>query len=124
VAGFVARLAWQIRQTKAIPEWKSAGFSSQLVGLEADVSEDLEQEGEVHVAGEYWSAELTVREFQPAGTVIPKGAQVRIVRVAGDHLFVGALMAPTRPAEKSKLSCRIASELSAKRIYAANPCSK
>ncbi|MDA0677566.1 MAG: nodulation protein NfeD, partial [Chloroflexi bacterium] len=49
LAGFIAWLAWQIRKTKAIPEWKSAGSSSQLVGLEADVTTDLDPEGEVHV---------------------------------------------------------------------------
>lgn len=91
VLAFVLWLTWQIRQAARSPVWVSAGASSTLVGQEALVSMDLDPEGEVHLSGEYWSAELVSAEFSPPGTTVPKGKKVRVVRVDGVHLFVEPL---------------------------------
>lgn len=95
VVAFVAWLSWQIRIVKNIPDWISAGSSTQLVGKEAEVTMDLDPEGEVHLAGEFWSAELSGADFLPPGTNVPKGSTVRVVRVEGVHLFVEPLMSVT-----------------------------
>lgn len=88
VLGFVLWLAWQIRLAAKIPDYISVGSSSMLVGAEAVVTSDLDPAGEVHLAGEFWSAELASSEFAPAGTSIAKGERVRVVRVDGLHLIV------------------------------------
>lgn len=85
---FVVWLSWQIRQAAKAPLWVSGGASSGIVGQEALVTMDLDPEGEVHVGGEFWSAQLEGGDFAPPGTTIPKGEHVRVVRVEGVHLFV------------------------------------
>lgn len=88
---FILWLSWQIRQAAKSPLWVSAGATSDLVGQEALVTSDLDPEGEVHVGGEFWSAELAGAEFAPPGTIVRKNDKVRVVRVEGMQLFVKPL---------------------------------
>ena len=91
VLGFVLWLAWQIRQSAKTKPWEGEGSTSGLVGDEAVVTSDLDPAGEVHIAGEFWSAELVSGAFAPPGTVVAKGERVRVVRVDGLRLFVEPL---------------------------------
>lgn len=91
ILGFVLWLAWQVRLAARIPDYVSEGSSSALVGAEAVVSSDLDPVGEVHIAGEFWSAELASAEFAPAGTSVKKDGRVRVVKVDGLHLIVEPL---------------------------------
>lgn len=89
--GFVIWLSWQIRMAGRISDWVSDGSSSGFVGQHALVTKSLDPDGEVHVGGEFWSAQLVNADFAPAGVKIEKGENVRVVRVDGLHLFVEPL---------------------------------
>ncbi len=91
ILSFILWLSWQIRQAAKSPDWTSAGASEGIVGQEALVTMDLDPEGEVHVGGEYWSAELVGAEFTATGRTVRKDEKVRVVRVDGVHLFVEPL---------------------------------
>lgn len=91
VLGFILWLSWQIRQAARSPLWLSAGASVGLVGQEAVVTSDLDPEGEVHVAGEYWSAEVLSSRSDLDPVTVSKDQKVRIVRVDGVRLFVEPL---------------------------------
>ncbi len=88
---FVIWLTWQIRQAAKSPVWYSEGATAGVVGQEALVTMDLDPVGEVHVGGEFWSAELADSEFLPPGSVIRKGDHVRVDSIDGVKLFVKPL---------------------------------
>lgn len=79
---FVLWLLWQIRQAQKAPAYISEGSTSALVGHEGVVTARLAPKGEVHIAGEYWTAEV-------AGDVpVEEGETVRVVSVEGVSLLV------------------------------------
>jgi membrane-bound serine protease (ClpP class) len=80
--GFVLWLAYQIRQSARAPDYVSESSTHALVGQEGVVSVTLAPKGEVHVAGEFWSAELA------SGGRLEKGSTVKVVRVDGVYVIV------------------------------------
>jgi len=54
--------------------------SEAMVGAEAEVMKDIDEEGEVFLMGEYWKASSK----EP----VKKGAKVRVVKVVGLRLIV------------------------------------
>lgn len=82
IISFVLWLAYQIRQAAKSPDYISESSSGALIGQEGLVTVTLEPKGEVHVAGEFWSAELV------KGGRLEEGAPVRVVRVDGVFVFV------------------------------------
>ena len=70
------------------PVWESQTASGGVLGQEALVTRELAPSGEVHVGGEFWSAELANAEFLPPGTKVARGEHVRVVRIEDVHLFV------------------------------------
>ena len=73
--------------------WKQSTGKEELIGEEADVTEAIgsaEAMGMVFIHGELWRAESR------GGMPIPKGARVRVKKVAGLTLEVEPVMAPQR----------------------------
>jgi len=73
--------------------WKQSTGKEELIGEEADVTEAIgsaEAMGMVFIHGELW------RAASRGGTPIPKGARVRVKKVAGLTLEVEPVMAPQR----------------------------
>ena len=52
-----------------------------MIGLEGEVRKTLSPKGEIFVRGEIWDAKSIEGK-------IPKGTQVEVVDVKGNHLFV------------------------------------
>ncbi len=88
VIAFVLWLSWQVRQAAKTPPWQSQTSSEGVLGQEALVTRELAPSGEVHVGGEFWSAELANAEFLPPDTKIARGEHVRVVRIEDVHLYV------------------------------------
>jgi membrane-bound serine protease (ClpP class) len=79
---FVVWLTWQIRLTRRSPAYVSEGSTGALAGHEGIVTARLAPKGEVHIAGEYWTAET-------AGDVpLEVGEKVKVLSVDGVTLIV------------------------------------
>jgi membrane-bound serine protease (ClpP class) len=79
---FVVWLTWQIRLTRRSPAYVSEGSTGALAGHEGVVTARLAPKGEVHLAGEYWTAETT------GGEPVEVGSKVKVVSVEGVTLIV------------------------------------
>ncbi len=78
----IGALTWQLRRAATAPGYQSQHGRAAIVGQIGRVTRRLEPAGEVHVAGEFWSATL------PSGETAEAGEMVRVTGATGLTLQV------------------------------------
>jgi membrane-bound serine protease (ClpP class) len=84
----VGTLTWQLRRAATIPGYQSPSRRDAIVGQIGRVTRRLDPAGEVHVAGEFWSATL------PAGGTAEVDEPVRVADSSGLTLQVERIDQP------------------------------